>query len=69
MRTINREEILANLGHVVVLKGGQSAEREISLRSGHAVFSGLQRLRVQSSVIDVGENIINDSQNVTPTEQ
>ena len=60
MRTINKEEILAKLGHVVVLKGGQSAEREISLISGHAVFRGLQRLGVQSSVIDVGDSIISD---------
>ena len=60
MRTINKEEILAKLGHVVVLKGGQSAERQISLISGHAVFRGLQRLGVQSSVIDVDDSIISD---------
>ena len=66
MRTINREEILAKLGHVVVLKGGLSAEREISLRSGHAVYCGLQRLGVQSSVIDVGDNIISDLTKVKP---
>ena len=58
MRTINREEIVTNSGHVVVLKGGNSAEREISLWSGDAVFQGLQRLGVSSSVIDVDENIM-----------
>jgi D-alanine-D-alanine ligase len=59
MRTINREEILVKLGHVVVLKGGASAEREISLMSGQAVYEGLQRLGIQSTVIDVGDDIIN----------
>tara|TARA_B100000959_G_scaffold108122_1_gene113896 strand:- start:11491 stop:12423 length:933 start_codon:yes stop_codon:yes gene_type:complete len=66
MRTINREEILTNLGHVVVLNGGTSAEREISLISGNAVFNGLQRLGVKSSVIDVGESIISDLLDASP---
>ena len=66
MRTINKEEILTNLGHVVVLKGGTSAEREISLISGNAVFNGLQRLGVKSSVIDVGESIISDLKDASP---
>lgn len=57
MRTINREEIVTNCGHVVVLKGGSSAEREISLLSGEAVFDGLQRLGIRSTAIDVDENI------------
>lgn len=57
MRTINREEIVTNCGHVVVLKGGYSAEREISLLSGEAVFDGLQRLGIRSTAIDVDENI------------
>jgi D-alanine-D-alanine ligase len=58
MRTINREEIVTNAGHVVVLKGGNSAERDISLLSGEAVFDGLQRLGIKSTVIDVDENIM-----------
>ena len=58
MRTINREELVTNSGHVVVLKGGNSAEREISLLSGDAVFQSLQRLGVSASVIDVDENIV-----------
>ncbi|MDA1371590.1 MAG: D-alanine--D-alanine ligase [Proteobacteria bacterium] len=58
MRTINRKEILAGLGHIVVLKGGKSAEREISLISGGAVFDGLQRLGIKSSAIDVGNDVI-----------
>ena len=58
MTPINKEELLAKLGRVVVLKGGTSVEREISLASGSAVFNGLERLGIDASVIDVGEGII-----------
>ena len=58
MKPINKEALLAKLGRVVVLKGGTSAEREISLASGSAVFNGLERLGVDASVNDVGEDII-----------
>lgn len=60
MRTINREKIVNALGHVVVLKGGQSTEREISLISGEAVYQGLLRLGVKASVIDVDDGIIDE---------
>lgn len=66
MRTINREEIVAKSGHVVVLKGGDSAEREISLLSGAAVYEGLQRLGINSSEIDVGDDIIADLNEARP---
>lgn len=66
MRTINREEIVTNSGHVVVLKGGQSSEREISLLSGGAVFDGLVRLGVNADVIDVGENLIEQIEALQP---
>jgi D-alanine-D-alanine ligase len=66
MKPINKEEILAKLGHVVVLKGGASAEREISLISGAAVFSGLQRLGVNASVIDVGKDVIDQLRTAKP---
>jgi D-alanine-D-alanine ligase len=58
MKPINKEKILAKLGHVAVLKGGASAEREISLISGSAVFNELKRLGVNASVIDVGNDVI-----------
>ena len=58
MKPINKEKILGKLGHVVVLKGGASPEREISLISGSAVFNGLKRLGVNASVIDVGNDVI-----------
>lgn len=40
------------LGHVALVVGGDSAEREISLRGGRAVASALQSLGVQFSVVD-----------------
>lgn len=58
MRTINKEKIVASAGHVVVLKGGNSVEREISLISGEAVFQGLQRLGIHSTVLDVTDNVV-----------
>jgi len=40
------------LGHVALVVGGDSAEREISLRGGHAVAGALESLGVQYSVVD-----------------
>ena len=60
MRTINKQTILNSLGKVVVLLGGQSDEREVSLKSGAAVFQSLRRLGVYVSMIDVGPTIVND---------
>ena len=40
-------------GNVAVLMGGWSAEREISLRSGHAVLAALQHAGVAATAIDV----------------
>ena len=58
MKPINKKDLLAKIGHVVVLRGGVSSEREISLASGAAVFAGLQRLGVQVSEIDVTHDVI-----------
>lgn len=58
MRTINKEQILAKVGHVVVLMGGDSAERKISLLSGDAVLASLQRLGVQVTPIDAQADVI-----------
>ncbi|MEX0963629.1 MAG: D-alanine--D-alanine ligase [Pseudohongiellaceae bacterium] len=66
MRTINKEKIIENSGHVVVLKGGASSEREISLLSGDAVFRGLKRLGVNASVLDVGDNVVADLERLKP---
>jgi D-alanine-D-alanine ligase len=45
-------------GRVAVLMGGWSAEREISLESGRAVFASLQRSGVNAVAIDVGRDIL-----------
>lgn len=66
MRTINREEMLAKLGHVVVLKGGKSSEREISLISGQAVSESLRRLGVNLTEIDVGDDVVERLQEAKP---
>ncbi len=42
-----------------VLMGGMSAERDISMRSGLAVYQALQELGYNSEAIDVGKDIVN----------
>lgn len=42
----------AQMGRVAVLMGGESAEREISLRSGHGVLQALQRSGVDAFAFD-----------------
>merc|ERR1712093_459197 len=59
-------DLITKLGHIVVLKGGTSAEREISLASGSAVFAGLQGLGFQVSEIDVGRDVVEQLQNLNP---
>ncbi len=44
-------------GKVALLMGGQSAEREISLKSGAAVLQALLESHVQVEAIDVDEHI------------
>lgn len=45
-------------GRVAVLMGGRSGEREISLRSGQAVFEALQRVGVDAVPVDVGPDFL-----------
>jgi len=42
-----------------VLMGGLSAERDVSIRSGLAIYQSLQELGYNCSVIDVGRDIVN----------
>ena len=44
-------------GKVAVLMGGQSAERDVSLKSGAAVYQALVNQKVNAHEIDVGHNI------------
>ncbi|WP_426417095.1 D-alanine--D-alanine ligase [Aestuariirhabdus sp. LZHN29] len=48
----------ARLGKVAVLYGGQSAEREVSLNSGRAVFNALQQEGVDAELIDCGADVL-----------
>lgn len=51
---------IRDLGKVAVLLGGRSAEREISLKSGHAVLAALQRSQVDAHAFDpVGQPLEN----------
>lgn len=43
---------VSQLGKVAVLMGGVSAEREISLMSGHGVLAALQSRGVQATAFD-----------------
>lgn len=45
-------------GKVAVLMGGQSAEREVSLKSGRAVLDALISQHVNAHGIDVGHNVL-----------
>lgn len=58
--------MLAEAGHVVLLMGGTSPEREISLLSGQAVASSLSSLGVHTTIIDVGENIVDELRSAAP---
>jgi D-alanine-D-alanine ligase len=48
---MSRSEAL-DMGQVALVVGGDSAEREVSLRGGRAVAAALERLGVQFSVVD-----------------
>lgn len=48
----------ADFGKVAVLMGGTAAEREISLKSGNAVYQALQANGINAIAIDVSGNLI-----------
>ncbi len=49
---------MTDLGKVAVLMGGWSAERDVSLNSGRAVFEALLRKGVDAEAIDAGRDVI-----------
>lgn len=49
---------MPHFGKVAVLMGGDSAEREISLQSGAAVLSALQRQGVDAHELDAGKEVL-----------
>ena len=66
MGTITGKQLSARVGRVVVLMGGTSAEREISLLSGRTVLAGLQRLGIDATALDVGNQVIESLQSLRP---
>ena len=45
-------------GKVAVLLGGTSAEREVSLKSGNAVYAGLIEAGVDAFKVDIGDQVL-----------
>lgn len=56
---MNRD-IQSTYGKVAVLMGGISAEREISLQTGQAVYDALRRQGVDAHAIDVDQNVVTE---------
>ena len=52
--------------HVAVLMGGWNSEREVSLRSGEAVYQALLSLGYQASKIDFNRNIVDELKKLQP---
>jgi len=52
--------------HIAVLMGGWNSEREVSLRSGEAVFQALTNLGYKASKIDFSRKIFEQLQQVKP---
>ncbi len=48
--------LIGRLGHIGVLMGGCSSEREISLRSGKAIFDALKQSGCRVSAIDINSS-------------
>ena len=55
----------ADFGRVAVLMGGTAAEREVSLKSGNAVFQALLRGMVDVTAVDVESTVLNALQDRT----
>ena len=51
------DPLINRLGHIGVLMGGSSSEREISLRSGKAIFEALKQRGCQVSAIDINSSL------------
>lgn len=62
MNSMNKENTTSRYGNVAVLLGGTSAERDISLLSGDAIFQGLKSQGINVVKIDTRENIVQSLQ-------
>jgi D-alanine-D-alanine ligase len=54
---MTRDDVL-RMGHVALVVGGDSAEREVSLRGGRAVATALESLGVQFSMVDGSRRLL-----------
>ncbi len=57
---------MINNKHIAVLMGGWNSEREVSLRSGEAVFAALNKLGYKATKIDFSRKIFTQLQEVKP---
>jgi D-alanine-D-alanine ligase len=57
-------QLRAKLGKIGVLMGGPSAEREISLKSGKAVFQALEESGLEVLAIDIVSDAIDENKNL-----
>lgn len=58
--------MLKDIGKVVVLAGGDSFEREVSLVSGKLVYEALLRNKVDAVFLDVQSSVIEDLKRIKP---
>ena len=56
--TLTATKNAKDFGKVAVLYGGLSSEREVSLKSGKAVYEGLRKRNVDAHLVDVGSTIV-----------
>jgi len=66
MDTIDKNQLIEKAGKVVVLMGGTSAEREISLLGGNLVLAALKNAGVNVVGVDVGDELIIQLQEIKP---
>lgn len=59
---VTSKETIERLGRVAVIMGGDSAEREVSLKSGSAVLSALQAAGVDAIGIDAADDLVGQLQ-------
>lgn len=56
--TLKRKFDISDYGKVAVMMGGLSAEREISLESGMAVYAALNRAGIDAHILDVQRDVL-----------
>jgi len=65
-RALTNEEIISAAGRVAVLMGGYSAEREISLNSGHAIAAALVRAGIDARELVWDDDLVRQLADCNP---